>query len=1130
MMLAERVSVARRYQRAIRIDTDFGDPAAIQGFVCPQSSAETLETMAHHAIETGQGAFTWTGPYGTGKSSLAVVLCSFLNGNASVRNKAQRIIGERVSSLLLEAFPHGSRGWRVLPVAGRRDCPAQVIGEAISDAGLLKTGGELSNWSEKQVLRAVEDIAASHPRARGGLAIFIDELGKFLESAARDGTDIHFFQQLAEISSRSGGRLLVVGILHQAFEEYAHRLSRDTRDEWMKIQGRFVDLPVAADGNEQIDLLARAIKSDWRPQATKELAKGIAGLVQGNRPKEMARLLADCWPLHPATACLLGPLSRRRFGQNQRSLFGFLNSAEPCGFRDFLSSASEGDLYVPDRLWDYLRINLEPSILVSPDGHRWALAADALGRCEAQGGTELHLRLLKIIALSDLLKERSRLPASRRLIELALSEVDADEIDGALKDLGRWSLVAFRKFADAWTIFEGSDFDIDNAVEDAIREETGSAAEVLERLTTFRPMVAKRHYHSTGALRWFDVGVAPLSELKEMVGAYEPRHGAIGRFLLAIPTEGESINKAQSLCRDAARLDSKWETVIGLSSRAWGIPRLAAELAALERVSEGRAELQGDRVARTEVAARIGAVREQLENDLARAYDSAKWYRKNSNASSSTRSALNHRASKLADQRFHQAPLLRNELLGRTKPSSSAVAARNALLRRMTQNESEAALGIDGFPAEGGLYFSLLKATGLHKKRDNVWQFVSPEKKNGDRCNLEPLWRAGRELLQAKSDQAVPVSELHEIWQAAPFGVKEGFLPVISVAFLLSERSNLALYRQGVFQVGLTDVDVDYLLNDARDFQVRWMDLSGISRDLLLQLADVVRSLDPENALRCLEPIDVARGLVAIYDRLQPWVQRTQRLSQDAVRIRHLFKCAKDPNRLIFDDLPKVFSELGEVGTKSAADGITMAMREALKDLRQAYPEMLGSLREILLSELHIASAAPSELEELRRRATNIRELGGNHRLEAFIMRVARFDGSDADIEGLAGMAVNKPVHAWVDPDVDKAMVELADLAQRFVRIEAFAHVKGRSDSRHSMAVVVGLGGRPVPLHCEFDIAGAEREAVGSVVGMLASALQGSGELRRNVVLAALAEVSANYLDSGEDVTEIALEKQKKRR
>ena len=239
-------------------------------------------------------------------------------------------------------------------MAGRRDHPAQVVGEAITAAGLLAGESLPSTWSEKAVLDALSAIAMRHPRAGGGLAVFIDELGKFLESAARDGTDIHLFQQLAERASRSGGRLLVVGILHQAFEEYAHRLSRETRDEWAKIQGRFVDLPINADGNEQIDLLARAIQSDCRLEQVRALCGEFANLVQGNVPPGLGATLANCWPLHPATACLLGPLSRRRFGQNQRSLFGFLNSAEPGGFRDFLSNASECDLYTPDRLWGLL--------------------------------------------------------------------------------------------------------------------------------------------------------------------------------------------------------------------------------------------------------------------------------------------------------------------------------------------------------------------------------------------------------------------------------------------------------------------------------------------------------------------------------------------------------------------------------------------------------------------------------------------------------------------------------------------------------------------------------------------------------------------------------------------------------
>ena len=79
MALADRVHIARRFQRAIRIDADIGKPAALEGYICPRSSAKAIETMARHVEENGQGAFTWTGPYGSGKSSLVVAMAAALD-------------------------------------------------------------------------------------------------------------------------------------------------------------------------------------------------------------------------------------------------------------------------------------------------------------------------------------------------------------------------------------------------------------------------------------------------------------------------------------------------------------------------------------------------------------------------------------------------------------------------------------------------------------------------------------------------------------------------------------------------------------------------------------------------------------------------------------------------------------------------------------------------------------------------------------------------------------------------------------------------------------------------------------------------------------------------------------------
>ena len=159
-----------------------------------------------------------------------------------------------------------------------------------------------------------------------------------------------------------------------------------------------------------------------------------------------------------------------------------------------------------------------------------------------------------------------------------------------------------------------------------------------------------------------------------------------------------------------------------------------------------------------------------------------------------------------------------------------------------------------------------------------------------------------------------------------------------------------------------------------------------------------------------------------------------------------------------------------------------------------------------------MTSLTPSMLAELRARASNIRELGGDYRLEAFIVRLSQFEGQAEEIEGLASMSVNKPPRDWIDPDIDRAMVELAELAQKFLRAEAFAHVKGRKDKRHAMAVVIGMGGRPTPVHDEFDISDPEREEVDALIGQIDTALKHSGEKRRNVILAALAELSARHL------------------
>lgn len=1113
MPLDDKVRVSRRFQRAIRIDRDLNESDALKGFICPQSSADILLATAKHVSRTGQGAFTWTGPYGSGKSSLVIAMSALLEGDEKKRKIATKAVGEDTATNLLKALPPGNTGWNILPVVGRRADPVAVIGEAMEDFNIADLSND-KEWTEKNIVEILFNLATSPQNASGGLIIFIDEMGKFLEAAAHDGFDVYLFQQLAEASARSKGRLLVIGILHQAFEEYAHRLSREMRDEWSKIQGRFIDLAVNTAGEEQIDLLSRAIETPRLAKSQGLVAKEVADFVKKQRPgasAQLAKILEDCWPLHPIVAALLGPISKRRFGQNQRSIFGFLNSAEPQGFQDFLVYAEDDDIYSPYKLWDYLRLNLEPSILASPDGHRWAMATEAVDRCEANGGSELHLRLLKTIALIDIFRERSGLLPTLELLRVALPEFQGEDINNALQILKEWSLIIFRRHLNAYAIFAGSDFDIEEAISTALEEIDTVDFQNLKALANLQPILAKRHYHETGSLRWFEADITSLSEVVNVAAQYQGEGGTIGKFLLAIPTSNEDGGAAQTKCREAAKKAQAKEIIVGLSPRAWTITDLSRELIALEYVQNERPELRGDAVARREVQARFASLQGQLEQELLNAFDNATWYLKHRQPEQFSRTELNILASEIARYRFPSAPRIHNELLNRAKPSKNAVAAQNILLRRMVYNAGEERLGIEGYPAEGGLFDSLLYAPGLYRETEYGRRFMPPDVKK-DSCNLKPLWDVASHFLQENSDRCVSMKEIYELWIQPPYGVKEGLLPTLGVAFFLSQREGLAFYREGVFSAHFTDLDIDYLVKDPSTIQLRWVNLSIVSRRLLSDLTYVARELGKDNELAGIEPIEVARGLIAIYESLPSWVKRTMKLSSNAIKIRNLFKRANDPNKFLFDDLPTIFGEETDLSEERNVQKIVARVREGLKELLEVYPTTLRRLKNTLLSELQVPNNSDQAMAELRERAENIKQVAGDFRLDAFISRLTAFEGTEQNMEGIISLATNKPPRDWVDPDIDKAAIEITDMAQKFLRIETFAHVKGRINKRHSMAVVIGGKGTSKPILQEFDIADRDYPTVKNLANNIEKELRASEIINPNIVLATLSELITRFI------------------
>ena len=1103
--LADTYKVKLRFQRSTRIDTDFSEDTALDEFVLHATGRRILDRLFEQACETKQRAFTWTGPYGSGKSTLALFLNTLLGGELKTRSKAEKHFGKTSLSRWQKKIPALMGKWLVVRVMGQRQNPVEAIAAAcdtsVRQYWKRKKPSSLSldydHSDPQEVLNYLQACAVEAEKRGGGLLVALDEMGKFLEFAAETDGDVHFLQELAETFSRSNELCILIGILHQSFQEYAGRMDRKRRNEWAKIQGRYVDTPFNVNIEESLDLIGRAITGKKPKVRDNKFAKKIAAAIPEGRlasNPELIDRLCRCHPLHPLTALLLPPISRERFGQNERSIFSFLSSGEPGGFRDFLLShvAESQAVFTIDQLWDYLQLNLEQTILASPMGHRWAEATEALAR--AGKGKDIHQRLTKAIALLDIFGRPFSLKSSQDLLVAAFPDLTAKAIKSALKELGKWSVVVFRRHLNAWAVSAGSDIDIDQEVVSARVELGENIEEIISKIPDQAPIIAKRHYHTTGTFRWFSVHILPsLQLISEEIA--RRRASADGNFILVIPTQNGSDVKIREESKRLAQ-ELSHPCLLALDRSKGKIFDLASELAALERVANRVPEVQSDPVARREIQARISLISSQLRAESQINLESAIWYLAGKKIQVAHSHGLSKVASEVSDRVFSCAPVIKNELINRHKPSSNAVAARRVLMHRMVDAAPLENLGIEKYPPEMGLYLSVLRGAGLHsplKKEKATWTFGLPTRK-GESQSFVSLWEKADAVLEESKleGKLIPISELYEMWAAPPFGLRKGVMPILALAYLLSRNDELALYDEKLFVPALDDYVVDRLLQAPGEISLRLVRIAGLKHEVFKRLASFAeQELGGEKINTALE---AAKELVQFAHRLHPWVKRTRNLSAETRAIRDVLLKAHDPHALLFSDLPTACGFSKGIKGKAALEKFVTKLEAASSELRNAYDSLIDGLKNVVLRTFGLSDASERSLVALRKRSQRVTGRSGDMALDALLLRFEKALSDPRWVESLASLVSHKPSRDWKDNDIIQIQVALTDFAKRFDRVERYLMAFGDVSEGTNVALILqNADGSPREYVKAFELTNEENERVESTVDAIIDNLAGRG-------------------------------------
>lgn len=295
-------------------------------------------------------------------------------------------------------------------------------------------------------------------------------------------------------------------------------------------------------------------------------------------------------------------------------------------------------------------------------------------------------------------------------------------------------------------------------------------------------------------------------------------------------------------------------------------------------------------------------------------------------------------------------------------------------------------------------------------------------------------------------------------------------------------------------------------MQDPDRFSLRWVAidedknriLNGISK-LLAEVGESAGSADP---------LEAARGLVAMVFNLPEWARRTQRLSETAKAMRDMLLKASDPHKVLFVDIASLLN---------AGDGrsYVKALRAPLQELAGAYGKMLADIEVKMLEAL---DARKDDLEALRERARSVSGISGDLRLDAFATRLANFDGSRTALEGILSLAAEKPPRDWVDRHIDAAILELTKFARRFREAEAFVAVQGRDAHSEAIAVIIGAGPNTETISRSFAISDRHRQIVESKAEEIASMLE-RHRLGTEVVLAILAKAGMKLASTDKETT-----------
>lgn len=1063
--IASLMHVRPNFMRSVHLERDVKDPKSSLGYILTPTAEQTLKRIkAGFENRSTQRAWRLTGDYGTGKTDFGLMLSRVARG---ARNELPKDINRFISRD--KFFP--------AMATGAREPLGSTVLRAINPSSIERENPP----SIQEVLRAVRKAVDQSLRKFKGFLLVIDELGKNLEHISRnpDSDDIFLLQQLAEEAARSGDKpFIIIVMLHQGVAAYATGLDAAEKQEWNKVAGRFEEIVYAQPVEQMATLVAATLNLDMNHlpdtmvrKAESSMAAALkAGLYGSSAGSSVKNLASKIFPLHPTVLPVL-IRTMRRFGQNERSLFSFVSSAEPMGLQDYASRSTVAKgFYRIHNLFDYLRSNMLPAVNISNAGTHWSVIESILSSTEM--GSKEEEAVLKTVALLNLL-DAPDIPPTESNIFLAVGG-SRKAVKKAVKLLRNRGVLYERGSVRGLFLWPHTSVSLDEAFKQALQA-AGEYRNPIEDLCDHvqsEHLVPRAYYVRTGTLRFAEVKLISANSLDNLL-VDQPvldGKGADLNIRIVLPSDERQKRDVERELEQRADI-LKDGLIIAVAEPPLHAASALKYLIAWKWVKQNIPQLSGDSYAREEVVRRTSSAEKNLHSRLGGLDNlavpntaSLVWF------GGSISGRIINPGRELLDflgkecsRIYSEAPAVLNELINRRYPSAAAVAARTKIAEAMAINPHLESLGMDncGRPAEMALYISVVRNSDFHvyDRDSGGWLFRLPSKKR-DKCNMLPSIKAITDLLNAGADDAmVPVTEIFQVLAAPPYGVRNGLMPLILALYLATHHQRVALYEDRTYIPFVGGDEFRRLMKEPGAFHLQYCVLEGVRGEAFLKLLSVLKYTprDPD----AVDLLDLVRPLVVFIAQGVPdYARRTNTLSARSIAVRHVLMESREPVRMVFTELPKAcgFPPISSQGDENSPDPKKLAreLKKVMRDIQTAYPKLLKRIGDSLCVAFGLSQGMPHGRDIISARAAQLVPVITDPALKAFCLRLAdtKLEYS-AWLESVANILARKSPERWRDLDETEFLHQLEIISGRFKRTEFALIGSGRNLNGHALRIAL---------------------------------------------------------------------------